>query len=134
MDGQKLFRIFLYLGLIGAVKGVLLFMITCRIIRDEVNRLCTDATAKYSGDCVEALIQALDQPDEPFHQRNSTIWALGQLGDARALPVLKGYYTGNIPQRESLDAGISQYALKKAIRLAGGGLNLTRWMWEVENK
>jgi len=54
---------------------------------------------------------------------------LGQLGDSRALPVLQGYYTGNIPSKESLDKTISQYELEKAIKLTSGGFNVTAIFW-----
>lgn len=52
------------------------------------------------------------------------VWALGQIGDARALPVLQEYYTGNIPPRESPERVISRYELKKAIHLLRGGWNV----------
>ena len=71
----------------------------------------------------------LADEDRSYRARNSAIWALGQLGDVRVLPLLESYFTGQIPEREPYDAGISQYELKKAIKLAGGGLNLTAWAW-----
>ena len=119
----------LYLGAIGISIGMLYFVVTCTLIGYEVKEVCVDAQAEYSGDCVEALIARLNDESSSFRSRNSAIWALGQLGDARALPVLEAYYTGDIPERESLDKTISQYALKKAINLAGSGLNVTAWAW-----
>jgi len=122
----------LYLGAVGINIGMLFFVIVCTMIGYEVKNQCTDSKAEYGGDCVEALISLLNDENKSFHSRNSAIWALGQLGDARALPVLEKYFTGNIPERESLDGGISQYELKKAIKLAGGGLNLTAWAWDED--
>lgn len=52
------------------------------------------------------------------------VWALGQIGDARALPVLQKYCTGNTPPRESPERVISRYELKKAIHLLRGGWNV----------
>jgi hypothetical protein len=121
-----------YLGAIGIGIGLLFFVVTCTIIGYEVKEICADAKAEYNGDCVGSLINLLEDEGQPFRERNSAIWALGQLGDARALPVLESYYTGDIPERESLNGGISQYELKKAIKLAGGGLNLTAWVWDVD--
>ena len=84
-------------------------------------------------DCVEALISVLNDKSKGFRVRNSAIWALGQFGDSRALPVLEEYYTGNIPPREPLDKTISQYELKKAINLAKGGFNITAVFWRYNN-
>ena len=64
-----------------------------------------------------------------FRVRNEAIWALGQLGDSRALPALQRLYTGNIPPREPLDAGISQYELRKAVALTSGGQNPLALFW-----
>ena len=122
----------LYLGAIGFSIGLLFFVIVCTVIGYEVKNQCADAKAAYGGDCIHAMISLLDDDNKSFRSRNSAIWALGQLGDARALPVLEKYFTGNIPARESLDGGISQYELKKAIKLAGGGLNLTAWAWDAK--
>ncbi len=87
------------------------------------------AQNKYGGDCVEAFIGLVDDETEDFRSRNDAIWALGQLGDSRALPVLNNYFTGIIPDREPLNSVISQYELSKAIKLAEGGTNLTAWAW-----
>ena len=67
--------------------------------------------------------------DEDFRTRNYAIWSLGQLGDKQALPALEKFYTGNIPEREPYDEGISQYELKKAIALLQGGANVTAVVW-----
>jgi len=122
----------LYISAIGVSIGLLLFVVTCTIIGYEVNQICSDARSEYKNDCVGSLITLLNDETQPFRERNSAIWALGQLGDNRALPVLERYYTGNIPERESLSEGISQYELKKAIKLASGGLNITTWAWDED--
>ncbi len=108
---------------------ILFFTVTSYIIGRDVKKLCVEAKKNYSGDCVEALITQLNDENQDSRTRNHAIWALGQLGDSRALPVLKSYYTGNIPNREPLDETISQYELKKAINLTSGGLNLTAIIW-----
>jgi len=71
----------------------------------------------------------VDDDGRDFRSRNRAVWALGQLGDGRALPVLKKYYTGRVPAREPIDRMMSQRELKKAIRLAAGGLNITAFVW-----
>jgi hypothetical protein len=122
----------LYLGAVGGSVFILFFIITCSWIGYEIKDQCRNAKREYdTDDCTEALITLLNDEHRPFRQRNSAIWALGQLGDGRALPVLRKYYTGNIPDREPLDKTISQYELKKAINLTSGGLNLSALIWRI---
>lgn len=107
----------------------LFFVITCTWIGYEVKTQCRNAKREYPGDCTNALIALLQDDHQSYRTRNSAIWALGQLGDKRALPVLKSYYTGQIPNREPLDRTISQYELKKAVNLTAGGFNIGAWVW-----
>jgi len=118
-----------FIAAIGASIFLLFFFITSVWIGHEAKSLCQNAQWQYGGDCVEALIAQLDDEHQGFRDRNHAIWALGEMGDSRALPVLEKYYTGDIPDREPLDETISQYELKKAINLAKGGTNLTTWIW-----
>lgn len=151
---KQLLNKLLFITAIGASIFTLFFVITCTWIGFDVKNQCKMAKSEYpsadsgqapsagsgqtpsansvqvqESDCVEALIVLLQDESRGFSARNSAIWALGQLGDHRALPILQGYYTGNIPDREPLDKVISQYELKKAINLAGGGANLTAIFW-----
>ncbi len=120
-----------YLAAIGFSLFLLFFYVSCIWIGHEAKNLCAQAQADYGDklDCVTALSQTLDDPNRGFRTRNHAIWALGQFGDARALPVLQKYYTGIIPEREPLAEAISQYELAKAITLANGGPNLSAWAW-----
>jgi len=74
----------------------------------------------------------VESDEKTFRQRNKAIWALGQLADSQALPVLKSYYTGKVPANESLDKSISQYELEKAIKWCEQG-NITSWMCRNRN-
>lgn len=107
-----------------------MFIITSTLIGLDVSQKCEIAQDRYEGDCVEALIAYIEDEDNSYRSRNSAIWALGQIGDGRALPVLDSYYTGEIPDRESLDETISQYELKKAINLTSEGFNITKLIRE----
>ncbi|MFH1426331.1 MAG: HEAT repeat domain-containing protein [Candidatus Kerfeldbacteria bacterium] len=126
---KRIQKIVLYLFAVGFGVLFLLFLSGSLIIGNSVQEQCRDAQERYDGDCVEALIQLLDDEDNSYADRNHVIWALGQLGDERALPMLEKYYTGEIPEREPYDAGISQYELKKAVNLASGGFNITSFIW-----
>ncbi len=128
-DKGKLKNLIIFVMSLGIILFLFAFLLMGNQIGSSVERNCFVAQEKYTGDCVEALISSLDDKKNSFESRNSAIWALGQLGDIRALPVLKKYYTGDIPEREPIEEGISQYELKKAINLAGGGVNLSAWVW-----
>jgi len=129
MQSNSMKEKLLYLVAIGISIFLLFFVVSCTWIGYDVKSQCRNAQKTYSGDCVEALIQTLHDEKNPFNVRNSAIWALGQLGDNRALPLLEQLYTGDIPNREPLNKVISQYELKKAIALAKGGTNITAIFW-----
>lgn len=129
MKIRKIAPKIIYLCAIGLSIFVLFFVITCSWIGYDVKKQCRDVKAEYGGDCVQALTALLNDDHRGFRARNNAIWALGQLGDARALPVLESYYTGNIPPKEPLDKSISQYELKKAINLTKGGFNIGAIVW-----
>lgn len=129
MQIKKLKSTLFFASAIAASVFLLFFVVTCTWIGYDVKNQCQQAKTKYGGDCVEALTSLLTDENQGFRARNSAIWALGQYGDNRALSVLQSYYTGNIPPRESFDKTISQYELKKTIKLASGGFNATAIFW-----
>lgn len=115
---------------VGVGFFVLFFLVTSSWIGVSVKEKCLAATARYGNDdCVLILIDQVVDKGASFRERNYAIWALGQLGDGRALPVLESMHTGNIPDREPYDAGISQHEIKKAINLIESGFNITAFVW-----
>lgn len=126
---KKTTEIILATFLIGIILLLATLIASSVIIGNSVQEKCEEAREKYNGDCVEALIIQLDNEEEDFKARNRSIWALGQMGDEKALPTLKKYYTGDIPEREKIDEVISQYELKKAIKLINSGFNITAIFW-----
>lgn len=131
MKAKNLTQNLLYVVIIGISIFFLFFVITCSWIGYEVKSQCQEAKGEYGKDCVTSLTELLRDENKSFQSRNSAIWALGQLGDKRALSVLKSFYTGNIPSREPLNRTISQYELKKAINLAEGNLNISAIIWRI---
>lgn len=115
--------------LLFAGISLLFFIVVSFQIGHDVKSQCESSQSEYNGDCIDALITVLNYESKSFRARNSAIWALGQLGDKRTLPVLQKYYTGIIPSKEPLDKAISQYELKKAINLTSGGFNITAFIW-----
>jgi hypothetical protein len=120
---------FFYWVVVGFGLSVLFLLITSVWIGFSVKEKCVLAQGRYGGDCVGALSDHLEDENNPYGERNDAIWALGQLGDGRALLILEKYYTGVIPDREPWDETISQYELKKAIDLTRGGFNITSYIW-----
>lgn len=122
-------RIILYilLGLVAAFACV--FITSALSIGKSVAASCQAAQREDAGDCVDSLLGLLEDENRSYGERNNAIWALGQLGDEQALPVLKKYYIGTPDSKENLDRQISQYELEKAIRLTSGGFNATAIFW-----
>ena len=84
------------------------------------------AMRSYPGDAVEALVSCMADKTHTLRERNRAVWALGQLGDRRALPALREHFTG---QQCNHTNGLCQYELEKAIKLIDGGINVTAWAW-----
>jgi len=122
-------RKLLYGLLVCASIFTFMFIITCTLIGLDVDKRCEIAQDKYTGNCTEALMAYLKDENNSYRSRNSAIWALGQIGDKRSLPTLQ-MYQKDIPDKEPLDKGISQYELKKAINLVSGGFNITKLVRE----
>jgi len=110
-------------GVVG-ILALLLLVIGSAWIGFTVENSCEQARRiVQSDDCVNALSTVVVDETQSYRVRNDAVWALGQLGDERALPALETLYTGEIPDREPLDETLSQYELKKAIALLKGGWN-----------
>jgi hypothetical protein len=93
-----------------------------RSVSDEALR-CDPGSA---GDRIGALMALVESEQYGIRERNRAIWALGQLGDPRALSVLEKHYTGG----ETEESGeLSQYELKKAIALCKGATNISALVW-----
>lgn len=130
MKVKKKVKKFAFIGGGLLVVGFVLFWVVTSVgIGRSVDKRCCAAQDKYGGECVPALMMWLDDENNDFGSRNSATWALGQLGDWEALPVLRGLYTGEIPEREPWEGVLSQYELKKAIKLLESGINLAAPFW-----
>lgn len=106
----------------------LFFLSTCAWIGFSVKEKCQVAQEQYGGNCTAALMQYLqDESGHSLKERNQAIWALGQIGDRKALPLLKKYYTGEECRHDKF---LCQYELKKAINLIESGFNATSFMWK----
>ena len=95
-------------------------------IQIDAREMGTAATREFPGDRVEALMAVVQSEQHTLDQRNRAVWALGQLRDARALPVLQKYYTGQPCNHARY---LCQSELSKAIRLLQReGFDPMRWL------
>lgn len=101
----------------------------CHLIFSGVQKITLEAQADYAGEPVVALIALVEDESAPFNKRNTAIWALGQIGDKRALPVLEKLDTAEVqhPPYDST-AYIVQYSVEKALK-GINGFSVTRWMY-----
>ena len=119
-------NIFLY-GLIpGFVLLVFAYGLACWDISAGVKSIYQEAQEIYPGTKVSALMEYVDSEDQNLRKRNRAVWALGQLGDPMALPVLLKYYSGSPCDHTEF---LCQHELKKAIKLCQGAVNASAWTW-----
>ncbi|MCX5753089.1 MAG: hypothetical protein NTW97_05515 [Candidatus Krumholzibacteria bacterium] len=105
---------------------VVAFLLVCLSIGSGVHSISTKALREHPGDKVAALMVLVESEQYDYCDRNRAIWALGQLGDARALALLQKHYTGKDSDEKN---ELSQYELKKAIALCKGATNVGAYIW-----
>lgn len=109
----------------GVLSVLVLFVGISFGIRSAVKEMSAEAMKEYPGDRVEALITYVNSENHSLKKRNRAVWALGQIGDKRALSVMESFYTGVECDHEKQ---LCQRELKHAISGCKGGLNLTAWL------
>ncbi len=122
------------------LKGTLIVLLTCVVviilfslwIELHLKKICAMATQKYPGDKVEALMMIVETKENTYRAdiysaNNHTFWALGQLGDKRALPFLKNLLTDEPCDHET---NLCQGEIKEAIqKLEKNQFNLPKFLW-----
>ena len=122
------------------LKGIPIVLFVCVVgiillslwIELGVKKVCRVATQKYPGDKVEALMMSVETEERGYRAHlysvnNHAFWALGQLGDKRALPFLKKLSTGKPCDHET---NLCQGEIKKAInKLETNGFNLPKFLF-----
>jgi hypothetical protein len=107
--------VFLYGGFVGVVWWV----------QGTAREVAVRATEVFPGDEVEALVVLVQSEDRSFADRNRAVWALGQLGDERALPMLKRFYTDRACDHSKF---LCQKELRKAIDRCSGEDWAPEWL------
>ena len=109
---RRLLRFMMWGGLAVAMAMSLLLAGVVISIRSGLQHDCDQAVARFPGDRVEALIQVVDCESCAFRDRNRAVWALGQMREERAIPVLRKYFDG---ERCTHSTRLCQKELRKAI-------------------
>jgi len=115
--------------LLACVAGVILLSLSIEL---GVKKTCGMATQKYPGDKVEALMMLVETKENSYRAHlystnNHAFWALGQLGDKRALPFLRNLLTGEPCDHET---NLCQGEIKEAIqKLERNQFNLPKFLW-----
>jgi PBS lyase HEAT-like repeat-containing protein len=86
-------------------------------IQSGAHEFATRTRQEFPGDEVQALIGLAQSDRHSLTERNHAVWALGQIGDPRALPVLQRLHTGG-PCNHSLF--LCQKELRKAVDRCSG--------------
>jgi len=122
------------------LKGIVVVFAACVVVivlfplwvELHVKKMCGMATRKYPGDKVQALMKFVETEEygyraDLYRANNHAIWALGQLGDKRALPFLKSLLTGEPCDHET---NLCQGEIKEAIqKLERNQFNLPKFLW-----
>ncbi|MCF7972841.1 MAG: hypothetical protein K9N55_03400 [Phycisphaerae bacterium] len=117
------------IGLLVCVVVIILFSLWIEL---GVKKVCEAATQKYPGDKVDAVMRSVASDKygynaSIYNANNHAFWALGQLGDKRALPFLKNLLTGEPCDHETnLCQGEIQEAIQK---LEENQFNLPKFLW-----
>ena len=94
--------------------------------------MCEMAMQEYPGDRVEALMMSVETEGygydaHRYKMNNHIFWALGQLGDRRALPFLKNLLTVESCDHET---NLCQGEIQEAIdKLERDQFNLPKFLW-----
>jgi HEAT repeat protein len=123
-------RVLLYGLAVIVVIGAFVLWLTMHWISSDVRAACHEARQEFAGDCVEALMAYANSDQHTIEERNNAIWALGEIGDKRALPALEKllHMEKLCPSPCNVSTCMCQYSVEKAIRLCEG-LSIARWVW-----
>jgi hypothetical protein len=117
----------IFTALVVSAGTVFLLTITVSwTIGSGVRSISAEALQHHPGDRVPALMAYVESDEHSLADRNRAVWALGQLGDPGALPVLQKHWTGRPCDHEH---ELCQKELEKAITLCRGGKNVTAIFW-----
>lgn len=95
-------------------------------VENQVQETCKAAVSIYPGDKIQALINVSKNQSTCTKDKSRALWALGQLGDKKALP----YLFENFDGIEETDLCIyeAQFAIEK---IKNESFNLPGFLWRA---
>ena len=111
------------LGLLFTIFIIIILIVTY-YVESQVQETCQMAMLIYPGDKIQALINVTKNQNACTKDRSRALWALGQLGDKKALPYLIENFSGI----EETDICIyeAQFAIEK---IQNESFNLPGFLW-----
>lgn len=94
-------------------------------IQGEAHKVAARSMTEHPGDEVTSLIAFVESTQHSLGERDRAVWALGQLAEPRALPVLERFRTGDPCDHATF---LCQYELEKAIARCSGRNQVPRWL------
>lgn len=118
-------KIQLIIGLIFIIFIFLLLVVTYKV-ENQVQETCKMAISVYPGDKIQALINVIKNENTCTKDKPRALWALGQLGDRKAL----SYLLDNFDGIEETDICIyeAQFAIEK---IKNETFNLPAFLWRA---
>lgn len=103
---------------------ILLLLIVTYVVEKEVQETCKKAVSVYPGDKIQALINVSKNESSCTKDKSMALWALGQLGDKKAL----AYLVENFEGKE--ESNVCVYEAQKAIeKIENESFNLPGFLW-----
>ena len=122
-------KIFIWIALIGFIIFIGLAGFTFSKIYHSVERITDIAKNEFEGNAIESLIELVNSKNHSIREKNTAIWALGQIADEKALPFLEKINSEtNQNSPCNLSNTICKGEIEKAIKWCKKG-NLTSWMY-----
>lgn len=116
--------LFIVVLIVAAVAGSFISLFV------SVKRICVEARTEYGKDCIASLCAYISTDTHSFKERNEAIWALGQIADGRALPLLTELNrTALFHEKCNGNSFLCKYEIEKAIKWCTKG-NITSWMYK----
>ncbi|NND08039.1 MAG: HEAT repeat domain-containing protein [Saprospiraceae bacterium] len=119
--------------LVVLITGTFIFAIvaifTFTKIHHQVEDITTIAVTAYRLDAIGSLTKLIESENHSYEEKNSAIWALGQLADQEALPFLEQLNTQTKEKSPcNRNSGLCKGEIEKAMKWCRNG-NLTSWMY-----
>lgn len=118
-------KIKLIISLFFIIFIIVLLVVTYKV-ESQVQETCKMAVSVYPGDNIQALINVIKNENTCTRDKSKALWALGQLGDKKALPYLIENFNGI----EETDICIyeAQFAIEK---IKNESFNLAGFLWRA---